>query len=160
MKNLNDLSNEELKELVELGVITWMDAAKRLVGKELGIELTDREDFDYLRKVYPNLKSYLITDPTVAGSDNLVLYVNFRSSSSAEPVSFCFVNRYTEAVVPPLTDDIHMHLPNVSSLLILSNHLVYLRHFSPFEQLTKKAYQYSVAHRNQLGQGGNFGDLA
>lgn len=149
------VSADEVRELVNLGVVSWPDAARQLLSSRLGIELTDWTDFEFVRTTYPNMKAYTVTDPNVDGSSDIALCIDFSSDKFAEPLYFGFVNVHTRRTI---TLSVHMvnHLPALNSISDLT---MCHRNFAPFKQLTRSVYLSAVSNRNGVGKDVNTGSM-
>jgi hypothetical protein len=136
---------EEIKELVEVGIVSWTEAANRLIGDLLGVVLTDRQEPSTLIRTYLNLRSYDVLDASNEVSKYLALCVNFDDDRCKQPRSFCFVDVRTDTTVL-----LNIHEP-VNRLPINTVNTLgkYHRYSSQFEELTREVYLSAVENVNK-----------
>ncbi len=152
---MKELFDESTKELVEIGVLDCFDVTKRLIESSLNVTLTDSSKYYRWHRTYPNMKAYTVIDPTVDGSSDVALCLDFSSDRLAKPLHFCFVNVHTKKAI-----ELSVHtLGHLRALMSINDLIMYHRNFAPFNQLTRSVYRSAVANRNGKGRDVNTGAI-
>lgn len=136
--SVNDLTDDDLDDLVRVGILDPFEVGKSQVESKLGVKLSEQRnsDIDILRL---SVRAYLIVDGETRGSNDIMLYLLYTVDGTDIPKlsGFCFEN--SNKLNIPLS--VH----SVSELVELRRaNERYEYYYTNINKLTRKAYLSAI----------------
>lgn len=134
----NDLTNDDLADLIRAGILDPFEIGKSQVESKLGVKLSEQliSDIDHLRS---RVRAYRIVDKETRGSNAIMLYLRYTVDGTgvSKLSGFCFENSNRFNI--PLSVHSVSELAELKRANELNNY-----YYTSIDKLTRKAYLSAI----------------